>query len=143
MTDPDCRPHSYLLGRLAHLTCGFAARNWSVQAQYTWHGRLPNQTHHSQQVLTQVLMAAVGTAVLVQTVRTRTWFMLIASVVAYLEVAGFALRISMLSKPLRGNYIAMQCLLIIPPSFLALVRQPSMPLLAIIPMMLANMCPFL
>ena len=36
-------------------------------------------------------------------------------------MGGYACRIRMLSHPLRGVYIAMQCLLIIPPSFLALV----------------------
>ena len=48
--------------------------------------------------------------------------MLIVTFVALLEMGGFACRIRMLLHPTRSVYIMMHCLLIIPPSFLALVR---------------------
>ena len=68
------------------------------------------------------LFLIVSLAVLTMTVKTRQWFMLIASIVGLMEMGGYACRISMLSKPQYGVYVAMQCLLIIPPSFLALVQ---------------------
>lgn len=71
-------------------------------------------------IVALVLFGVAAMAVLAQTVRSRAWFMLIAVIVALLEVGGFACRIRMLSVPLRGVYIIMQCLLIIPPSFLSL-----------------------
>ena len=67
------------------------------------------------------LFLAAALAIFVITVKTRAWFMLIPTIVGLLEMSGYACRIRMLSHPLRGVYIAMQCLLIIPPSFLALV----------------------
>ncbi|KAK9861805.1 hypothetical protein WJX84_011669, partial [Apatococcus fuscideae] len=68
------------------------------------------------------LFLAVSLCILAITIRTRAWFMLIPTLVGLLEMGGYACRIRMLSaNPLRGVYIAMQCLLIIPPSFLALV----------------------
>ncbi|KAK9791853.1 hypothetical protein WJX73_004916 [Symbiochloris irregularis] len=76
---------------------------------------------HAASIVALVLMFLAGTAVLVITVRTRAWFMLIATIVAYLEVVGFGLRLDMFNHPVRGVYITMQCLLIIPPSFLALI----------------------
>lgn len=60
--------------------------------------------------------------VLGMTLKTRQWYMVIASIVGLMEMAGYACRISMLNKPVYGVYVAMQCLLIIPPSFLALVQ---------------------
>lgn len=69
-------------------------------------------------------MATAGLAVFLRTLQKKAWFMGIATLVALAEAAGFALRIVMLYNPMRGYYIAMQCLLIIPPSFLALVGGP-------------------
>lgn len=48
--------------------------------------------------------------------------MLIATAVGLLEMAGFACRIRMFTKAEYGVFVAMQCLLIIPPSFLALMQ---------------------
>ena len=76
-------------------------------------------------IIAATLFGLAGLAVLFQTVRSRAWFMLIVSIVALLEVGGFICRIEMLTHPLRGVYILMQCLLIIPPSFLALVSQAA------------------
>lgn len=67
------------------------------------------------------LFLAVSLAILVLTIKSRAWFMLIPTIVGLLEMGGYASRIRMLSHPLRGVYIVQQCLLIIPPSFLALV----------------------
>ena len=68
------------------------------------------------------LFLIVSLTVLAMTVKTRQWYMVIASIVGLLEMGGYACRISMFHKPLYGAYVAMQCLLIIPPSFLALVQ---------------------
>lgn len=43
------------------------------------------------------------------------------------SAAGYACRISMFNKVQYGAYVAMQCLLIIPPSFLALVQVNTFP----------------
>ncbi|KAK9843110.1 hypothetical protein WJX74_007151 [Apatococcus lobatus] len=67
------------------------------------------------------LYLAVALAILILTIKARSWFMLIPTIVGLLEMGGYACRIRMLSHPLRGVYIAQQCLLIIPPSFLALI----------------------
>lgn len=72
-------------------------------------------------IVALALFALASLGILAQTIRSRAWFMLIAVVVGLLEAGGFACRIAMLSHPIRGVYIIMQCLLIIPPSFLALV----------------------
>jgi len=60
--------------------------------------------------------------VLAQTIRTRAWYMIIVTIVGLMEMGGYACRISMFNKVQYGAYVAMQCLLIIPPSFLALVQ---------------------
>ncbi len=72
-------------------------------------------------IVAMSLFLAAALAIFVITVKTRAWFMIIPTIVGLLEMGGYACRIRMLSHPLRGVYIAMQCLLIIPPSFLALV----------------------
>ena len=69
-----------------------------------------------------VLFTIAAAAVFVMTLKTRQWFMVIASIVGLMEAAGYACRIKMLSATVYGAYVAMQCLLIIPPSFLALVQ---------------------
>lgn len=48
--------------------------------------------------------------------------MVIVTIVGLMEMGGFVCRISMFQKTQYGVYVAMQCLLIIPPSFLALVQ---------------------
>ena len=69
-----------------------------------------------------VLFAIGALSVFAMTVRTRQWYMVIASIVGLMEMGGFACRIKMLNQAVYGAYVAMQCLLIIPPSFLALVQ---------------------
>jgi hypothetical protein len=49
-------------------------------------------------------------------------YMVIVTIVGLMEMGGYACRISMFNKAQYGAYVAMQCLLIIPPSFLALVQ---------------------
>lgn len=56
------------------------------------------------------------------TIYTRRWYMLIGAAVGIMELIGFAFRLVMLTNPVYGYYVGMQCLLIIPPSFLALVE---------------------
>lgn len=73
-------------------------------------------------IVALTLFAIAGLAVLAVTVKTRQWYMCIAGIVGLMEMAGFACRIQMLHKTVYGAYVAMQCLLIIPPSFLALVQ---------------------
>ena len=68
------------------------------------------------------LILAAALAVLFVTIWTKSWFMLLATAVGVLEVAGYCFRVAMLSHPQRGFYIAMECLLIIPPSFLAIIN---------------------
>jgi hypothetical protein len=49
-------------------------------------------------------------------------YMVIVSIVGFLEMGGYACRISMFNNAQFASYLSMQCLLIIPPSFLALVQ---------------------
>lgn len=70
--------------------------------------------------LTLFLFAALTTFGV--TVWTRQWYMVIVSIVGLLEMGGYACRIAMFHKPEFGPFVAMQCLLIIPPSFLALAQ---------------------
>ena len=79
------------------------------------------QPSRSIAIVALTLFLAAALAILVLTIKSRAWFMLIPTIVGLLEMGGYACRIRMLSHPLRGVYIAQQCLLIIPPSFLALV----------------------
>lgn len=60
--------------------------------------------------------------IIATTCHTRKWFMLIGAAVGILELMGFAFRLVILTRPVYGYYVGMQCLLIIPPSFLALVE---------------------
>ena len=69
-----------------------------------------------------VLFAIAALTVLAMTIKTRQWYMVIASIVGFMEMGGYACRIKMLQATVYGAYVAMQCLLIIPPSFLALVN---------------------
>lgn len=54
-------------------------------------------------------------------------YMVIVTIVGLLEMGGYACRISMFQNAQYGVYVAMQCLLIIPPSFLALVQARYQP----------------
>lgn len=54
-------------------------------------------------------------------------YMVIVTIVGLMEMGGYACRISMFDKTQYGVYVAMQCLLIIPPSFLALVQARHLP----------------
>ncbi len=69
-----------------------------------------------------VLFTIAAFTVFAMTLKTRQWYMVIASIVGILEAGGYASRIAMLSRPVFGAYVTMQCLLIISPSFLALVQ---------------------
>ena len=69
-----------------------------------------------------VLFTIAALTVFAMTLKTRQWYMVIATIVGLMEAAGFACRIKMLNSTVYGAYVAMQCLLIIPPSFLALVQ---------------------
>ena len=60
------------------------------------------------------LILAAALAVLFVTIWPKSWFMLLATAVGVLEVAGYCFRVAMLSHPQRGFYSAMECLLIIP-----------------------------
>lgn len=73
-------------------------------------------------IVALVLFILASLTVLGMTIKTRQWYMVIASIVGFMEMGGYACRIQMLHKPIYGAYVAMQCLLIIPPSFLALVQ---------------------
>ena len=68
------------------------------------------------------LFTVVSLTVFAMTIKTRQWFMVIATIVGLLEAAGYACRIYMTKKPVFGAFVCMQCFLIISPSFLALVQ---------------------
>ena len=69
-----------------------------------------------------VLFTIAAFAVFAMTLKTKQWYMVIASIVGLMEAGGYSARIAMLSRPVFGAFVVMQCLLIISPSFLALVQ---------------------
>ena len=69
-----------------------------------------------------VLYLLIGTAILVVTIRARSWFMLTITVTAVLEFAGYAARVHMLQQPSMGPYVTSQGLLIISPVLLSIVN---------------------
>ena len=73
-------------------------------------------------IVSLCLFLIVSLTVFAMTIKTRQWYMVIASIVGLLEMAGYACRIQMTKKPVYGAFVAMQCFLIISPSFLALVQ---------------------
>ena len=73
-----------------------------------------------------VLFSLATVLCLAATIVTRRWYMLIAVAVGIMEIIGYAFRLTMLTKPVYGYYVGMQCLLIIPPSFLALVEYMTL-----------------
>jgi hypothetical protein len=73
-------------------------------------------------IVALVLFSTVTAVNLLITVYTKTWFYGIIVTTGLLEVAGYICRISMIHKPLYGTFVAMQCFLIISPSFLALAN---------------------
>ena len=72
--------------------------------------------------LALALFALATLLCLASTIYTRRWYMLIAVGVGIAEIIGYSFRLAMVHKPQYGIYVGMQCLLIIPPSFLALVE---------------------
>lgn len=73
-------------------------------------------------IVALVLYMIAGIAILVVTVRVRSWFMLTVTVTALLESAGYAARLHMLSNPSLSSYVTSQGLLIISPVLLSIVN---------------------
>lgn len=67
------------------------------------------------------LYAFMTLASLVITVKTRCWFVLFVPLTAMLEAFGYGVRLNQMRAPTYDGYVAMQCLLIIPPVLLAIV----------------------
>lgn len=68
------------------------------------------------------LYMVAGIAILVVTIRARSWFMLTITVTAMLESAGYAARVHMLRNPGLTPYVTSQGLLIISPVLLSIVN---------------------
>ena len=73
-------------------------------------------------IVALTLYMIAGIAILVVTVRARSWFMLTVTVTALLESAGYATRVYMLSSPGLSPYVTSQGLLIISPVLLSIVN---------------------
>ena len=73
-------------------------------------------------VIALVLYLLAGAAILVVTIRARSWFMLTITVTAVLEFAGYAARVHMLQNPSMGPYVTSKALLIISPVLLSIVN---------------------
>lgn len=69
-----------------------------------------------------VLYLLAGAAILMVTIRAKSWFMLTITVTAVLEFVGYAARVQMLRNPSMGPYVSSQALLIISPVLLSIVN---------------------
>jgi hypothetical protein len=69
-----------------------------------------------------VLFAVISIAITGLSVKTRSYYMLTVAVTGFLEMAGYAIRIYMLSNPTLNGLIILQALLIISPVLLAIVE---------------------
>lgn len=86
---------------------------------YRWFHEYPKM---APAIFAMVMYLLAGIAVLVVTIRARSWFMLTITVTAVLEFAGYAARVHMLQNPSMGPYVTSQGLLIISPVLLSIVN---------------------
>jgi hypothetical protein len=68
------------------------------------------------------LLAVISLVITGLSIKTRSYYMLTVAVTGFLEMAGYAIRIHMMTKPTLNSLIIMQALLIIPPVLLAIVE---------------------
>lgn len=85
---------------------------------FQWFQAIPKE---APAIFALVFIFLFGCINLAITFKTRSWFMLFVAFTAGLEVAGYICRVVMLHQPGYGAYVIMQALLIISPTFLALV----------------------